>query len=834
MGIPSYFHKHSLSIALLCVSYALLPVSAYPKNKTAQTHQTREVVQACVPIKYEQLELIKKLRWQQSDTALCGGVYKKTAISYVNGFQLTADDLSLSLSGRSTVKGNILVKHEDKMLSADLAHIYRYGEKVKKIELINNVVFVEPQRRLIAKKADFEVEHYAGTLEEVLYRIFLIHDPSSKQSAELTAWGQSCSVERDNKGNLMLHQVTYSTCPLGSTLWYLKAREISLLEQESKGVARDTKLYFKNIPILYWPYLSFPLDSKRKSGFLGSQLAINSQNGLDYLLPYYLNLAPNMDATIFTNFLTQRGLLMGGEFRYLFKKSFGSAEIHVIPSDRDFKNFKQSNLYLAPELANLSDFRYSIKWLHNSELADGLNLHVNLEAVSDDYYLQDFNHNLSMANFNQLLRQATLSYHTTHWQYHLLVQDYQTLHPFNQSVVQGVYALVPSFKAVGNYDFLPLGLTLQLQSQLDHYIWNGDNVSNKPEGTRYFAAPTLSWYKAFRGGYINPKVTINGRYYDLSQYNGAHKIFSQVLPISSFDVGAWFDKSLENGWQQTLEPRLFYLYVPYSSQYQIPIFDSGNMFPSYEQLFRTNRFAGFDRVGDANHLSFGVKSRFLDGAGIEQLTLSAGSLYKFQQEKVFACQNVQDVSCTDPVDRVGYASPNKGWGPVQFQLEANISDSLSVFGNAAIDARAKKMNNAMVNFHYEPKSNHIINAGYGFVLNGDPTRLANVSDPDINLHQIRLSYAWPFNAHWRSVGAWSYNLSHAFSAAYFAGLQYDNCCMAVRFLAGRTYRFLDGNGNPVFGNNVYLQLLLKGLGSAANSDPSGLIQTFLPTFRDQF
>lgn len=828
-GGHTVVNKKIILGAVVCTY--LLPGQAISAGKQDST-MTVEKVLACIPMPNDVQTIMSKLQWQPSTTGLCGGEYKKSAISYVEGFQLSADDLNLAFQGQSTVKGNVIVKHENKMLSAELAHIYRYQDKIKRLELLGNVVFEEPERRLIASKADFNVETYAGSLDEVLYRISINKQDESQRS--LTAWGQSCLVERDTKANLTLHQVSYSTCPAGAKLWHLKAKKLTLLKKESKGVMQDAKLYFKNTPIFYVPYLSFPLDNKRKSGFLGSQLTFTSQNGIGYELPYYLDLAPNMDATLYPEYLTQRGLMMGGEYRYLFEKSSGIMQAHFIASDKEFQTFKSSNLWQAPQLASLSDNRYSLKWMHNSQLTSNLDLHIDVATVSDDYYLQDFNHDLSMANTNQLLRQARANYHTKHWQYHLLVQDYQTLHPFNQSTIQGVYSLMPSFIANGDYDFAPQGLHLSLPGQWDNFIWHGDATSNKPEGSRFYAGPSLNWMHLFRGGYLNPALALSARYYELSQYNGAKKQFSQVLPMSSIDMGLSFEKPLIHGWQQTLEPRLFYLYVPYANQYAIPMFDSGNMFPSFEQLFRTNRFAGFDRIGDANHLSFGLKSRFVDPDGIDQLTLSVGSIYKFQSEKVFACQSFQDVPCSDSINRVGYVSPDAGLGPTQFQIEARLYTHVDLLGNLAFDTRSKKVNNAMVNFHFEPQPNHLINAGYGFVLNGDPTQIANVNQTDINLHQFRLSYAWPYNDHWRSLGAWSYNLSHGFSSSYFVGLQYDTCCMAFRLLGGRTYRYFNSAGGPTFGNNFYLQVLLKGLGSAANSDPVGLIHQYLPTFRDSF
>ena len=812
-------------------------LSVIAQAGNVQANETKvETVRACVPFNRSNDVLMNQLQWANNGEGLCGGAYKTHTIAPVSGFQLTADDLNLALSGRSTVRGKVRVKHEDKELSADLAHTYRQDDKVTKVELIGNVIFEEPAHRMLASKGEFDVQNYSGTLEDVLYRLLLVSDEMAllKQVNPLTAWGQSCNMHRDGKGNLTLNQVSYSTCPPGFKFWHLKADKLTLLKKESKGVARKAVLYIKNTPVFYVPYISFPLDTKRKSGFLGSKMAMTSQNGFDYRVPYYLNLSPNMDATLYPHYLSRRGLMMGGEFRYLFERDSGLTQAHLLMGDKAFKTFKQSNLWLAPQLATLSDNRYSIKWLHNSQLTKDLDLHIDLETVSDDYYLQDFNHNLSMVGANQLLRQASLNYQTEHWNYKAVLQDHQTLHPFNQSTILGVYARFPSLTALGAYRDLPFNLLLTMLGQFDNFVWQGDDSLTKPQGERYHFAPTLSLLKRFYGGYVKPALTLNSSHYSLKHYNNQQNTVTRLLPVSSIDMGLLFDKPFVNKWRQTLEPRLLYLYVPYAKQFDVPMFDSGYLFPSYDELFRTNRFAGFDRIGDANRLSMGLKSRFIDASGTEQLVLSVGGAYKFKKERVFGCQNFEGIACNDSADRVGYVSSQVGLGATQIQADVTLSNHLNVLSSIAYDLPGKKVNNAMVNFHYEPKPNHIINAGYGFVLNGDPTQLTNVAQPDINLHQIRLSYAWPYNAHWRSIGAWSYNVSHSFAASYLLGLQYDDCCVALRLLGGRTYLYYSAMGGPTYGNNVYLQVLFKGLGSASNSDPKGEISNFLPTFKDEF
>lgn len=806
-------------------------------KKTLASVDTVESAQACVLASKSNQEILRQLKWQSAPSKMCGGYYSVQKLKASKGLELTADEVNLALSGKSTVRGNVLVRHEDKQLSASLAHIYRANGKVTDIELLGNMEFNEIDHMLVASSGKFNVEDYSGYVKNALYRLFLISNDIELKSrnGHLTAWGRSCLIKRDKDANLSLYKASYSTCPPGANIWQLKTKKLQLLKKESKGIAHDATLYFKDIPIIYLPYISFPLDFKRESGFLISEIELSSKQGADLQLPYYFNLAPNYDATIYPRYMSRRGFMIGGELRYLFDSSNGSAYASFIDKDKAFEQFKQSNLWLAPQLANLSNERYRLKLNNDSKLSDNLNLHIDFEQVSDDYYFQDYSNNLAGSLINQLSQQLQLTYNTSHWQYSALVQRYQSLHAFNQAVVSGIYERLPSLSAVGSYSNLPYNLFLKVLTQLDLFAWHGLNSTNIVQGARYHAAPTISMDIDDSAYFIKPEFTLHSTYYDLTHYNGQNKTLSIAVPITSLDLGLFFERDLRHNWRQTLEPRLYYLYVPYMKQFDIPIFDSGLFFPSFSQLFRNNRFVGVDRVGDANQLSWSLTSRFIDDqSGAERLRLSLGSYYKFQAQRVYGCQNFVGIMCNDDLNRIGYVSPEAGLAPLQFLGELKLSNSMTIFSNLDYILSSRKVTSAMMNFHYEPEQNHIIDASYRFLLDGDQAQLINSFRTNTNWHQFRISYAWPFNDHWRSLASWSYNIGYKFTPSYLFGLQYDDCCVAVRLLGGKVFRYFEPGAIPVYDKKFYIQLLLKGLGTVAKNNPTTAIIDVLPTFKDEF
>jgi LPS-assembly protein len=789
------------------------------KKKTEQVETTH----VCMP--YVEGGESAALGWVYDANNLCGGHYVQKTLHDTPLLNVTADNFSLKADGRSTVSGNVVVKSKLKELSGDTAYIYRDKGKVKRIELLGHVVMNEPLHLMRARRGTYYPENGSGKLHDALYRMLYGNDK--------TAWGRACLIHRDTKGNVHLKDVSYSTCPPQIHTWEIKARKIDLNKAESRGVARDATFYLYQLPLLYTPYLSFPLDNRRKSGFLVPRMGYASQNGFNVLTPYYLNLAPNYDATLLPHYYSLRGVMLGAQFRYLLFKSLGAFEGHFLPSDRAFKQFKLENIGLDPALSDVSDNRFSIKWDQKTAFSKNLHLQMKYQQVSDNYYLQDFVNTLSLASTNQLERILKLTYQDTHWTFSSMVQNYQTLHPFNQPPVLGAYSRTPQLRAYGQYLALPNHFYFTWLNQMDGFRLGSLDQTETPVGLRYHVNPTLGMTKETRYGYIRPSVSLYGSYYDLSRYVGQDKHFSVLLPVSALDMNLFFQKSLSSHWTQTLEPRFFYLYTPFRYQSDIPVFDTGYFFPSYNLLFRTNRFAGFDRIGDANHLSFGLTSRFLHD-GREGLRLSLGSSLLFANERVELCESFRRQYCRDNPNQLAFFSGQRGLAPIEAEAEIPLNSQLSLLSNVAWNTRDNQVTNAMMNLHYEPKLNYIVNFSYGFFSNGDAINFNNSDNNNVNLSQFRVSYAWPINIRWRGIGAYSYNVSHRFLMTYLFGLQYDTCCVAVRFLGGRAFRYYNPVQGPVYANNVYLQFLLKGLGSVSTTDPSGVVRTFLPSYRDEF
>ncbi|STX27730.1 organic solvent tolerance protein [Legionella beliardensis] len=778
------------------------------------------------------------LGWQEGPSySMCRGAYQPLDIlplAREDEIQVFANRMSLHNEGRSELQGNVEVRQTNRILNAQTAYIYRDAKtnQVTGVELLGSVRYMEPGRIMIARKVTINPQDKSGKAEDVLYRF-----NSPGRGAVLPAWGRASLIERLANKDYFLAKATYSTCAPQDNAWHIEAKKINLDNARSEGVARDASLFIGDIPIFYTPYLTFPTSKERKSGFLLPTIGSSSIGGFDFSLPYYWNIAPNYDATFYPHLYTRRGIMLGEQFRYLTTTSSGQIYASFLPHDSAYDDFIRNNVNNFPQLRGSSTNRWSVQVQDVTYFTPDLRLRVNAQQVSDDYYLQDFSNNLALLTERQLVREGELSYTLANWFFRGLVQSYQTLQPVNLTPINDIYQRLPQLLARGIYDDLPLNGNFIMFGQYDNFRWPNSLIP-MPEGPRLYANPALTLPQTRPWGYLTPGLELVQNYYDVRHnYPLPNSHYDNTIPRYSLDGGLFFDRPtqlLGQSFNQTLEPRLFYLYVPYHDQRRIPVYDSAYPIFNFDQLFRMNRFSGFDRIGDTNQLSYALTSRWIaDVTGTEKIRFSIGQSYYFSQRRVQLCRSLFDPPCYDSPLTLGYVSPFPHKSPIAARAFYNLNPALTVTGDYVWDVNTHAPNNSNLDFHYQTGPNELVNIGYSYLTNGDITYINN--DLDVNpLHQITFSYAWPFTEKWSTLGAYNYNISKGYEMMSFFGVQYDSCCWAVRLIGGRTFRSLNQQSSPRYTNNIYLQVLLKGLGSLGNSDPSTIIRTFLPSYVDSF
>ncbi|MFA5664210.1 LPS-assembly protein LptD [Castellaniella sp.] len=626
--------------------------------------------------------------------------------------------------------------------------------------------------------------------------------------------GRAEQAEIFSRDHMRLTDMRYSNFDGPDPAWWIESSKVDLYMADNEGVARNGVLYFKGVPLLYSPYLSFPLRQERKSGFLLPYYGTSSNAGMEITTPYYLNLAPNYDATLYPRYMSKRGLLMGLELRHLGPGSYTQAFGTFNPKDRVLQEHR---------------WMYSVQ--HEQSLGSGFNAYLDARKVSDDDYFRDYSSfTLSDAAITHLPSRALLTWSDDrYFSAYLEYYRYQTLQD-----VTGTFLAPP-------YDLLP-----RLNFTAQHYNWNGFDVVSQneitrfvapvyrgsafpsqsgrrimPNGTRMISYTSVSRPFVEPGVYVTPKLGLHVSQYDtdwfegspsMVQYAGRPRSQTRVLPIASVDAGLTFERDASlfgNAAIQTLEPRLYYLYVPYRNQDDLPVYDTSVATFNFMQAFDENIYSGgWDRISNANQLTAGLTTRWMDAdTGVERLSLSAAQRFYFaDQEVVLPGQTPRTADESDFL--IGAA--------------AALTDRFSINFDGQFGQKTFKGNRLSAGIRWTPKRLASVSLSYRYERDpsvySEPYSLMPPSADQRAREQVSLTAQWPFSSRWHAVGRYDYSLVEKRNVQSIAGIEYrGDGGWAARAVVQR-YAVSAEDANT----SLFLQLELSGLGSLG-TDPMSLL-----------
>ncbi|MGH8283594.1 MAG: LPS-assembly protein LptD [Gammaproteobacteria bacterium] len=662
---------------------------------------------------------------------------------------VSADLLTGYVHGESLLTGNVIATQGDKRLTAE--HM-QYNSTTGNTHAVGNVHYNSPDIRLQGPLADYNLNTSRGVFNDAQFFLPQRHGRGTAKILQML-----------DKNHQVLYDMHYTTCPVGKHDWVLNAPDLELDQKTNTGVGHNVTIDFFGVPIFWTPYINFPLNDDRKSGFLAPAFGYSTFTGTDLSIPYYFNLAPNYDATLVPRIITKRGIDMGGEFRYLtFGGSQGLIDANFLPHDK-----------LADRERGLLNFSDS------TPLTTGWNFNSAYNWVSDNLYFQDLGDSLATIATTTQERHAAVSYGlpNSNWTFMSQVQDWQVVDP----------TIPPNAYPYKRLPQILLGWQSSPSSGGGQYGFNSELVQfqqDEREGAlRLDLKPTASYTFGDAGYYFTPTAALRVTEYNLDQNvpTGAGTEISRVMPIVSLDSGMFFQRDVGDSgdYVQTLEPRLFYLYVPYRDQSQIPIFDTLQPQFSFLQLFTDNSFYGADRQADANQLSYALTSRLLDTSdGSQLLEADIGQIRYFRNRDV---------------QLPGVASQTNLFSDVVGDITLNINDHWSTSYGQQWNPTTRQTDLASIGVQYHPAFHHVINLAYRY-------------NRDLNLKQTDLSFAWPLSEHWSMVGRWNYDVRNKLTLESFAGFEYDSCCWAFQ-VVHRHYITQTGQANTA----IFFQLQLKGL-----------------------
>jgi len=694
--------------------------------------------------------------------------------------------------------GNVVLRRGDQFLGAD---DLQYSQDTRTYVALGNVRYQDSGVRLIADRIEGNQDTDSHLVDNVRYQLI-----------DRRGHGVSKQVEMAGAHG-RLHSSTYSTCPPSQHIWELRASRIDINTDSGIGVARGARFRVGKVPVLYVPWFAFPIDERRTSGLLYPRISRSSRNGLDLTQPVYLNLAPHYDLTLIPRWMSKRGLQLGSEFRYLHPRGNGRIEFEYLNADeltvRDHE--REINDGIRPENRRRSD-RMRMDYAGRQRLNRTWQARTSLSWISDARYVEDFSNRLD-DNTGTYLRSTTGLYGRGLWWNASLRADYYLLTDYLRAETSLPYHRLPRLafnwqKPFGRH--LVTGLNAEL-TRFQHAtgdirsatrVNGGSRLDLKPslsmplEGASWFVTPTLAWrHTAWQ---LDEPLRANGR-----------KNPDRSLPIASVDAGLFFERNTRfrgRGYLNTLEPRLFYLNVPYRDQSAIPRFDTRPLSFSWGQLFRDNRYSGGDRQADANQLTLGLTTRLIREAdGREKLSASIGQIHYFEDSRI-------QVGNERPVEQ----------GRSAWVSEATyaINDRWTLSGGYQWNPAGRRDDLVSIRTRYLIGERGIANLAYRY-------RRHPTTGNDL-LEQVDFSFLYPINQTWSLVGRSYYSLLDKRMLEGIGGVQWENCCMAARLITRRYVRNFRGEINT----SIQLEIEFKGLGSAGAHAQDRLRQAIVGYHRD--
>jgi LPS-assembly protein len=703
--------------------------------------------------------------WAEEDWGLCGvpsfSIIEAASTNASKATQVEANFMSQQNESIAYFSGQVELTRPAQVLLADELTMNNVTEQVK---ASGNVTFESDTSQL---RTEFMTMNQKDQSAYFTTSSFTLSEQHVRGTAnEVIQFSSSLSRYK---------KIQYTTCDPGNSNWHLTADQLDINQESGLGTAQHATVYIQDLPVLYLPYLQFPIDDRRMSGILAPTIGSSTDSGDIISIDVYWNIAPNLDATITPIWYGKRGLQINTENRYLFKHHTGQLYLSILDDQKQ------------------NDNRSFQKWLHQADLGSNITADIALRHVSDDTFFDDFRSlGDSDDNVTHLKQHIIFNHSTKLWTSNLLLQTYQT-----PGTTKQPYSQLPKLTVNSRFKKFDNGVQFNTINEWVRF----DHESNIV-GDRTHLLPYLSWNQSDSWYFFKPKLEYAFSDYQLNNNNLGDNSIQREIPIFSLDTGLLFDREMntESNWIQTLEPRLYFLRTPYENQSHIPVFNSALLSNSYNNFFKSNRFSGSDRIGDANQISLGIGTRFLDNdSGAQLLYSRIGQIFYANDRRV-------QISGNKP-----QTLPNSN---IITETTVNPNRNLSINTKLVYEQTTKEISEKTLSVHYL-KDGFAANLEYFF--------------DDTVLEQAAISMVYPINPRWTMVAKYSESILFNKPDENLLGVNYESCCWGIKMLASQT----SNDSFTETDNAVFIELTLKGLGQSSqvlDSQLANAIVGYNPNF----
>lgn len=685
-----------------------------------------------------------------------------------NNITVKSESALLVKDQLAVFEGNVSIISPSSTITADSANILDNGKEIK---ASGDVQYTDELLQVNSEAVEVNSNLKLLQMQETDYKIAGIN---GRGGADLL----SISQER----GVTLEDVSFTTCPEGGEDWKIQASEISIEKGMPFGEAYNTRFYVGGVPIFYLPYFAFPITTERQTGFLFPEFGSSSNTGLEWEQPFYWNIAPNMDATLSTRLMTNRGLQLKTEFRYLFSNHTGELQLEYLPSDNGRTDDKK---------------RYFYRYTHRGQVNENWSIAADINDISDNNYIIDLGSDYYNQADTHLYRQAGVNYISDSLDFSMFVRDFTTI-----GVSSSNYRALPEAKL--NYtskvsEFINLGIKSELA-----YFENDSLLS--PNALRFHFEPSISLPYQRAWGELLAQASVLHTYYkqDLKGQDLAlDEELTRTLGQARLYGSLIFEKPqnlLGNAYTLTVEPKAQYLFTSFEEQSNIGLYDSTPLLTNFNNLFRGQEFTGLDRINDNNQFTVGATSRLIDTNNNEILVASVGQILYIQDSRL--------------ID--GRREGNRS--SIAAELDWQVNQNWFLHSDIQVGNQSNRVERSSLSTEYRLDENKLIQINHRYIR-----ELSNE-----RIDQVGLSASWPLAKNWHWVGRYYRDIQRSRTIESFMGIEYESCCWALRLTVRRNLatRF---NNNGVrdlneFDSGIALQFVFKGMGNSSNNKVDMLSQ----------
>jgi len=706
---------------------------------------------------------------------------------------INADDAKGNYPDDANFKGNVDINQGNSRLRADEVQLHQkqvegQADPVRTVDALGNVHYDDNQVILKGPKAWSNLNTKDTNVWQGDYQMV---GRQGRGDADLMK-------QRGENRYTILENGSFTSCLPGSNTWSVVGSEVIHDREEQVAEIWNARFKLGPVPVFYSPYLQLPVGDKRRSGFLIPNAKYGTNNGFEFYLPYYWNIAPNFDATITPHYIQKRGNTQWqNEFRYLTRAGTGLIEFDYLPSD---------NVYQDDYPAESNRHRWLFYWNHFGVMDQVWRFNVDYTKVSDPYYFNDFSSKYGTSTDGYATQKFSMGYWLENFNATVSTKQFQVFNRQNSNS----YAAEPQLDV--NYYKNDLGpFDAHIYGQAVHFV---NTNGSYPEATRVHLEPTLNLPLSNNWGSLDTETKLMATHYqqtNLDAYNAANDTdykdsVNRVLPQFKVDGKLIFerDMTLAEGYSQTLEPRAQYLYIPYRNQSTIKNYDSSLLQSDYSGLFRDRTYGGLDRIASANQVTTGVTSRIYDDASVERFNVSVGQIYYFTQSRTGD-------------DNINWEKDNKT-GSLVWAGDTywRISDRWGLRGGVQYDTRLDNIANGSTSIEYRRDEDRMVQLSYRYAspeyIQATLPDYSTVEQYKNGISQVGAAASWPIVDRWSVVGAYYYDTNTNKPADQMLGLQYNSCCYAIRVGYERKINGWENNQSK-YDNVIGFNIELRGLSS---------------------